>query len=575
MPTNIVVLKFGSSVLRNPADVPTAVHEVYRWYREGSRLLVVVSAVGDSTDVLLASARALDPVPDEHATAELLATGERASAALMGIALERAGIPARIIDPRDIALTVKGSPLDSELSSVNAARVHLLLMQTPVVVISGFFGYAEDGRIHLLGRGGTDLTAVFLANGLDAGRCRLIKDVDGVYESDPAVCGAGGPGAPRRFASLTYGEAIACASQLVQPKAVHFLEKHQRSAEVAAIGKAHASVIAGGPSKKAAPPAPRGPTKVALMGLGTVGSGVYQRLLAMPDEFSVRAILVRDPPTHHARGVAKEILHADLAAFAKAIAPNDTRGGVDVVVDVLPGSEPSTRLVEAFVHAGMPVVTANKAMMAEVGPKLAFLSEGLFASATVGGSTPMIEAVRRAAHGEAGIRAIAGVLSGTCNYLLNRAADGLPFPDAVHEAQQLGLAETNPSEDLSGRDAARKLRILVRLAFGHDVELDRIDVDAIDEGAFARARQARASGKVLRLVAAASGHGRGSARVRLESLDVQHELANLPGAWNRLVIERMAGERTTVTGRGAGRWPTTEAVIADLFELRRQGSQWV
>src|SRR6202167_2834421 len=114
MQQTIVVLKFGSSVLRSVDDLPAAVHEIYRWYRDGSRILAVISAMGDTTERLLAQARQLAPTPDVHATAQLLATGERASAALLGIALERVGVPARVVDPREIGLMVSGSPLDSE-----------------------------------------------------------------------------------------------------------------------------------------------------------------------------------------------------------------------------------------------------------------------------------------------------------------------------------------------------------------------------------------------------------------------------------------------------------------------------
>src|SRR5277367_2350933 len=98
--TEIMVLKFGSSVLRKRADVPALVHEIYRWYRRGHRVLAVVSAIGEHTEALLAEAQALCPCPEDYATAELLATGERRSAALLGIALDRAGIPARVLDPR-------------------------------------------------------------------------------------------------------------------------------------------------------------------------------------------------------------------------------------------------------------------------------------------------------------------------------------------------------------------------------------------------------------------------------------------------------------------------------------------
>ena len=172
MQQTIVVLKFGSSVLRSVDDLPSAVHEIYRWYRDGSRILTVVSAMGDTTERLLAQACQLAPTPDVHATAQLLATGERASAALLGIALERVGVPARVVDPREIGLMVSGSPLDSEPVSVESSRLLSMFDEHPVLVLPGFFGHTEDGRLHLLGRGGSDLSAVFAATALRAQRCR-------------------------------------------------------------------------------------------------------------------------------------------------------------------------------------------------------------------------------------------------------------------------------------------------------------------------------------------------------------------------------------------------------------------
>jgi homoserine dehydrogenase len=183
----IIVLKFGSSVLRTDADLPNAVHEIYRWVRRGYRIVAVVSAVGEATDQLLGLARGLSSTPESFATAELLATGERASAALLGIALDRAGVPARVLNPREIGLTVSGSPLDSELVSVDVERLRGLLAEHPVLVVPGFFGTDDAGRTHLLGRGGSDLSAVFLAHVLGA-RCRLIKDkwcVDRNVEQPP------------------------------------------------------------------------------------------------------------------------------------------------------------------------------------------------------------------------------------------------------------------------------------------------------------------------------------------------------------------------------------------------------
>ncbi|MGH6609932.1 MAG: hypothetical protein ACRECQ_06730, partial [Burkholderiaceae bacterium] len=141
MAGDIIVLKFGSSVLHSRAELPTAVHEIYHWYRAGWRVVAVVSAIGDTTEALLDQARELAPEPQPGATAELLATGERHCAALLGVSLDRAGIKTRVVDPREIGLTTVGSALDSEPVGVDRACIEKLLSEFAVIVVPGFFGY--------------------------------------------------------------------------------------------------------------------------------------------------------------------------------------------------------------------------------------------------------------------------------------------------------------------------------------------------------------------------------------------------------------------------------------------------
>src|SRR5262249_4019887 len=237
---SLCVLKFGSSVLRTSADFPDAVHEIYRYYRRGERIVAVVSAIGGATDALLAAGHELSIRAEPYATAELLATGERTSAALLGVALDRAGIPSRIVDPREVELTAEGGVLDAEPLGVNVERLHSLLREFPVLIIPGFFAVSGSGRTLLLGRGGSDLTAVFLAVALKASRCRLVKDVDGVYDTDPAIETAE---PPQRFSSLSYADALCVAGPLIQSKTLLFLEQHRWQAEVAALGQGNHTLV--------------------------------------------------------------------------------------------------------------------------------------------------------------------------------------------------------------------------------------------------------------------------------------------------------------------------------------------
>jgi len=559
---DIVLLKFGSSVLRTPNELPGAVHEIYRWYRDGHRVIAVVSAIGDTTNQLLAAGRALTESPEPYALAELLATGERESAALLGIGLDRAGIRARVVDPREIGLVALGTVLDSEPVNVNRERLRAFLAVSAVLAVPGFFGFDEKQRLHLLGRGGSDLTAVFLAAATNASRCRLVKDVDAVYEADPATALAR---RPRRFAALNYAQALESAGPLIQPKAVHFLDRQQRNAEVAALARGYESLVGDCPTAMSevtvAPP-----TRVVLLGLGTVGGGVHQRLVAIPEHFTVVGLFVKSRSHHTAQGIPDSLLFTDEAPLKEIDA--------DMVVDALPGLEPSLTLHAAFLARGIDVVTANKVVIAQSGQELQAVADRhgakLRYSAAVGGSAPMIETVRRHA-ASTGIASLTGILNGTCNFVLEQCQQGLNLQEAVREAQRRGLAEADVSEDLSGRDSARKLQILARHAFGRDI--DTMAVEGIDEQKLkklmAKANEAQA---VLLSGTAELADGRVHARVRLELVGERHVLANVNGDWNALAITLAGGETVLITGRGAGRWPTTEAVIADLLELRRERS---
>lgn len=189
MQNKITVLKFGSSVLRDECDLPRAVHEIYRWWRAGAQVLAVVSAFGDTTNQLLLRAESIFKHPDRSSLAALLATGEAASSALLGLALNRVGIPVRVLDPVQAGLRTVGAKLEADLVSVDSARLRTELRRA-VVVLPGFVGRGDNGDTTLLGRGGSDLTALFLAHRLGA-RCVLVKDAArsaAEYTKDSQLC---------------------------------------------------------------------------------------------------------------------------------------------------------------------------------------------------------------------------------------------------------------------------------------------------------------------------------------------------------------------------------------------------
>jgi homoserine dehydrogenase len=214
-----VVLKIGGSVLVGDRGWSDAVACVRRERATGSEVLVVVSATNGTTETLLEQARGRSSAPSERLLARLLRSGEETSAALLGMALEEAGIANEVRDAAWLDLAVHGSRLDAEPIGVDSASLRAAIGLAGVLVVPGFVGRHVDGGPALLGRGGSDLTAVFLAGRLGA-PCRLIKDVDGLYVSDPR---APGP-PPDRYVRATWRTVLERGDDLVQSKAVRAAE---------------------------------------------------------------------------------------------------------------------------------------------------------------------------------------------------------------------------------------------------------------------------------------------------------------------------------------------------------------
>ena len=249
-----------------------------------------------------------------------------------------------------------------------------------------------------------------------------------MYESDPAVARAG---LPRRYAKLSYADALARAAPLIQPKAVQLLNRFGSNAEIAAVGCHHTSVVGQHDAEFDDPN--EYPTDVLLLGLGTVGFGVYQRLLALPQHFRVTGILVRDAAKHLARDVPTYLLHTRHQAL--------THLPADVVVDALTDEDLSLRLAQLYIAKGVPVITASKSLVADAGCMLTRLAAENAAavrySAAVGGSAPMLEAVDRAAL-EGEISSLCGVLNATCNFVLDRCRTGVSLAAAVGKRSYTG-----------------------------------------------------------------------------------------------------------------------------------------
>ncbi len=552
---SITVLKFGSSVLRTEQDLPRAVHEIYRWVRQGERVIAVVSAFGGITDDLIEKSRTYGAAPNEGASAALIATGEATAAALMALALDRAGIPAAVVDAAGIGLITEGGISDAELVGVSESSILRLVEQVPVVVVPGFVGRSSDGAVTLLGRGGTDLTALFLAQRLKAERCRLVKDVDGLYESDPA-----GPGPrPHRYSTIRWEDALGINGKVVQHKAIRFARQHQMTFEVAALQSDAPTLVGGGPATFYSGSPAHGPLKVGLLGLGTVGLGVYQELMRHPELFTVVGVAVRH--LNRADHAEKHLLTCDPWQILKR--------GCDVIVEVMGGQHPATALIAAALEGGTDVVTANKSVLAVDGPMLSTIAKEndarLLYSSAVGGAVPMLEILEHQAR-RTPVRFVSGILNGTCNFILDETGHGEQFLNALAKAQEFGLAEADPSLDLDGTDVAEKLVLIARTASGSDFPALALDYTGILD----QSCRERVNGHVMRLVAMAEiTMDAVSAKVEPRLLPPDHLFAQIHGESNCLLIELANGQSLFLHGKGVGRWPTTEAVFADLLTLNR------
>ncbi|MEZ5956093.1 MAG: homoserine dehydrogenase [Hyphomonadaceae bacterium] len=310
--------------------------------------------------------------------------------------------------------------------------------------------------------------------------------------------------------------------------------------------------------------------RVGIAGLGTVGRGVV-KLFAdgssrLNDNMQLVAVSARNPTQD--RGV-------DLKAYRWFDNPvalaNDP--DVDVFVELIGGADGVAKAaVEAALARGAHVVSANKALLAIHGTRLAELAEEngakLLFEAAVGGGVPMVKALKESV---AGSRAssVAGILNGTCNYILTEMENsGRSFEAVLAEAQRMGYAEADPSTDVGGFDAAHKLTILSAIAFGTLPDYDHVRIEGIERVSLTDIRLAGKLGYRIKLIAkGALSDGAVEMHVRPACLSFDHPLASVNGSLNALVVDAEPAGQLTFIGRGAGEGPTAASVASDLIDL--------
>lgn len=312
--------------------------------------------------------------------------------------------------------------------------------------------------------------------------------------------------------------------------------------------------------------------RLGVAGLGTVGAGLLKLIarqdeLRIPGRLEVTAVSARSRSRE--RGVDISGLRWTDDPVELALADD-----VDVVVELIGGSDgPAKRTVEAALKAGKPVVTANKALIAEHGLEIAQLAETKNAhflfEASVAGSIPIVRALRSSLSGVV-VQRVSGILNGTCNYILSEMLrTGAPYESVLADAQRLGYAEADPWLDVSGMDAAHKILILASIAFGAQPDFKQVTVEGVSEIEAMDIALAAKFDYRIKLVAEAFRANGKAVRCRVSPVLVQkeHPLAAVSGPLNAVVVESDPIGRLTFTGPGAGAGPTAAAVMSDLSRL--------
>lgn len=317
------------------------------------------------------------------------------------------------------------------------------------------------------------------------------------------------------------------------------------------------------------------PLQIALLGAGTVASGVVKVLARNREELqrragrgiAIAAIAARNPDKARAALGDGLPITTDFMALA-------TRPDIDIVVELMGGVSPARELVLAAIGAGKHVVTANKALLALHGNEIfaAAQAQGVMVAfeAAVAGGIPIIKAVREGLAGNR-IEWIAGIINGTTNFILSEMRDkGLDFATVLKQAQALGYAEADPTFDIEGVDAAHKATILCAIAFGVPVQFDKAYVEGITTLQAADIRYAEQLGYRIKLLGITRHTAQGiELRVHPTLIPATRLIANVEGAMNAVVVQADAVGATLYYGKGAGSEPTASAVIADLVDVTR------
>lgn len=318
------------------------------------------------------------------------------------------------------------------------------------------------------------------------------------------------------------------------------------------------------------------PLRVGIAGLGTVGAEVVRLIEAQGGALAarcgrpVRVVAVTARSKAKKRGLDLHGIAWVKTPLAMAESPD-----IDCLVELIGGAgDPASSAIEAALRSGKSVVTANKALIAKHGLRLAKTAERHSATlnfeAAVAGAIPIVKTLREGLAGTA-ISRVYGILNGTCNYILTRMEqEGLSFQDCLKDAQRLGYAEANPSFDVDGHDAAQKLAILASLAFGTKVAQGAVHVEGISSIAPEDLRAAAELGYRVKLLGVAVRTSKGiEQRVHPTMVPKSSSIAQVMGVTNAVTIDGAGIPPITLVGPGAGGAATASAVVADIADVAR------
>lgn len=313
---------------------------------------------------------------------------------------------------------------------------------------------------------------------------------------------------------------------------------------------------------------------IGLLGMGTVGSGVVKVLARNAEHIAqkvgcplvIAKVAVRDLNKRR-QGVDAALVTTDVDVVI-----NDP--AIDIIVEVIGGEHPAKEYILKALNAGKHVVTANKDVMARYGKELfdaaAANQRDLLFEASVGGGIPIIRPLKQCLAAN-NISEIMGIVNGTTNYMLTRMAnEHIEFTAALAEAQAKGYAEADPTADIGGLDAARKLAILASIAFGSRVSVDDVSIEGIQNISLRDIEYGNELGYVIKLLAVARHDQNGiGVRVHPAFIAASHPLAAVQDVYNAIYVKGDAVGETMFYGRGAGEMPTASAVVGDIIDVAR------